>query len=129
MPAVTVEVRLDYTPEEGQKIIDAIHQAMMSALKTPNWDKTIRLVYHEPSRFSGPPDKTQRYTLVSFDMFQGRSIEAKRALYAAVVANLEQCGIPKDDVMIVLREHPVENWGIRGGLAACDIDVGFKIDV
>ena len=129
MPAVTVEVRYGYTPDQEQKIIDSIHQAIMSALKTPDWDKTIRLICHDPKRFSGPPDKTERYTLVSFDMFRGRSIEAKRALYAAVVANLEQCEIPRDDVMIVLREHPVENWGIRGGLAACDIDVGFKINV
>lgn len=129
MPAVTVEVRYNYTPQQEQEIMDAIHHAMMTALKTPAWDKTIRLICHDPKRFSSPPDKTEKYTLVSFDMFQGRSIEAKRSLYAAIVANLELCNIPKNDVMIVLREHPVENWGIRGGHAACDIDMGFKIDV
>jgi len=45
------------------------------------------------------------------------------------VANLQECGIPKEEVMILLREHPVENWGIRGGQAACDVDVGFKVNV
>jgi hypothetical protein len=33
------------------------------------------------------------------------------------------------DVFIVLQEVPVENWGLRGGIAATDIDFGFKIEV
>lgn len=32
-------------------------------------------------------------------------------------------------VVILLREVSTENWGIRGGLAACDVDIGFKVDV
>jgi phenylpyruvate tautomerase PptA (4-oxalocrotonate tautomerase family) len=28
----------------------------------------------------------------------------------------------------LLRESPPENWGI-GGRAACDVDLGFKINV
>jgi phenylpyruvate tautomerase PptA (4-oxalocrotonate tautomerase family) len=129
MPAATVEVRYNYTPEQETQIIDAIHRAMMSALKTPDWDRTIRLICHDPRRFSVDIGKGERYTLVIFDMFQGRSIEAKRALYTAIVANLQECGIPKEEVMILLREHPAENWGIRGGQAACDVDVGFKVNV
>jgi hypothetical protein len=30
---------------------------------------------------------------------------------------------------IILREIPKENWGIRGGQAGCDIELGFKIEV
>ncbi len=129
MPAVTVEVRVRYSKEEEIKIIDAVHSAMMFALKTPDWDKTIRLVVHEPHRFTGPPSKNERYTLISVDMFAGRSLDAKRSLYAALVENLEEVGIPRDQVMIVLREHPTENWGVQGGKAASDVDVGFKINV
>jgi hypothetical protein len=32
-------------------------------------------------------------------------------------------------VLIVLHEPPLENWGIRGGQAATDVQLGFKIDV
>jgi hypothetical protein len=31
--------------------------------------------------------------------------------------------------MITLHELPRENWGIRGGQAATDVDLGFKVDV
>ena len=41
----------------------------------------------------------------------------------------EPFGIPKDHTMIILREIPTDNFGIRGGQAASDIDLGFKIDV
>jgi phenylpyruvate tautomerase PptA (4-oxalocrotonate tautomerase family) len=37
--------------------------------------------------------------------------------------------IPRDHVKILLREIPPENWGIRGGRAACDVELGFKVDV
>jgi hypothetical protein len=36
---------------------------------------------------------------------------------------------PKDRVLAVLHEPALENWGIRGGQAGCDIQLGFKIDV
>jgi phenylpyruvate tautomerase PptA (4-oxalocrotonate tautomerase family) len=69
------------------------------------------------------------YVLISIDAFAGRSLEAKRSLYAAIVRNLDPLGIPKDHVTILLREIATENWGIRGGQAACDVELGFKIEV
>ncbi|WP_286143875.1 hypothetical protein [Mycobacterium sp. D16R24] len=38
-------------------------------------------------------------------------------------------GTPPDHVTIVLRESVTENWGIRGGQVACDIDLGFDVNV
>nr|WP_212749443.1 hypothetical protein [Acinetobacter lwoffii] len=40
-----------------------------------------------------------------------------------------EIGIPADHILIHLRESALENWGIRGGQAACDVDLGFKVDV
>lgn len=129
MPAVTVEVRKHYSREQEAAIIDALHQAMMEALKTPQWDKNIRLVVHEPHRFASPPGKDERYTLVNVDLFAGRSIDAKRAFYQAIVRNLAGCGIPEDHVLILLREAAPENWGVRGGKPASEVDIGFEINI
>ena len=129
MPAVLIEVRWAYSMEQEVKIIDAVHAAMMTGIKTPEWDKNIRLVVHEPHRFAAPPDKSDQYTLVSFDMFEGRSLSAKRNLYTAIVENLELLGIPRNDVMILLREHPPENWGIKGGQVGSEVDLGFDVKV
>jgi hypothetical protein len=54
---------------------------------------------------------------------------AKRALYQAILRNLAALGVPALDIKIALIETPPENWGIRGGMPASEIDLGFKIDV
>ena len=94
-------------------------------------DRMVRLVVHAPHRFACPPDrsKPEYFTHISIDAFAGRSLAAKRILYRTLVENLAPFGIPADHVLIMLREIPAENWGVRGGQAACDIDLGFKIDV
>src|SRR6266545_2318517 len=62
-------------------------------------------------------------------VFPGRSVDAKRRLYRLLVENLEQAGVPRDRVLTVLHEPPLENWGIRGGQAANDVQLGFKTEV
>jgi phenylpyruvate tautomerase PptA (4-oxalocrotonate tautomerase family) len=102
---------------------------MMEALKIPVYDKTIRVVEYLPEYFSVPPGATENYTLVEIDMFSGRSMSTKKALYSVIVRNLGEQGIKPNDIKIVLREISAENWGIRGGIPASEVDLGFKIDV
>jgi hypothetical protein len=40
-------------------VIDAVHAALMEGIKTPAWDRTIRLVVREPHRFAKPPGKDE----------------------------------------------------------------------
>jgi 5-carboxymethyl-2-hydroxymuconate isomerase len=131
MPSVLIEVRKSYSREQEISLIEAVHAALREAFKIAPGDRNVRLVVHEPHRFACPParEKPEAYIHISIDAFAGRSIEAKRNLYRAIVTNLEPFGIPKDHVKILLREIPRENWGIRGGQAACDVDLGFKVDV
>lgn len=131
MPAVLVEVRCEHGRERELALMEAVHSALVEAFKIPDQDRTVRLMVHEPHRMMTLPglEHPELFTQVDIDAFEGRSIDAKRALYRAIVTNLEALGIPRSHVKILLRELPRENWGIRGGQAACDIDVGFKIDV
>ena len=131
MPTVLIEVRKPYTTEQEMGLMEAVHAALREAFKIKPGDRDVRLIVHEPHRFACPPacEKPEAFTLVGIDAFAGRSVDAKRNLYRAIVANLEPFGIPKNHVKIVLREQPRENWGIRGGQAGCDVDLGFKVDV
>jgi phenylpyruvate tautomerase PptA (4-oxalocrotonate tautomerase family) len=131
MPSVLIETRCERASEDESKIMEAVHLALREAFKIKADDKNVRLISHAPHRFACPPGKAtpELYTHISIDALAGRSMEAKRNLYKAIVANLESLGIPKDHVKILLREIPTTNWGVRGGQAASDIDLGFKIDV
>ncbi|TAJ50933.1 MAG: tautomerase family protein [Nevskiaceae bacterium] len=131
MPASLIEVRRAYTPDEETRLIDAVHTALVTAFRIPEADKTVRLLVHSPQRMACSPKLSQpeRFTLVSIDAFAGRSLDAKRALYQAIVSGLEPLGIPRDHVKVLLRELPRQNWGIRGGQAACDVELGFQVEV
>jgi phenylpyruvate tautomerase PptA (4-oxalocrotonate tautomerase family) len=131
VPSVLIEIRRSIPAEEECRLMEAVHSALREAFKILPGDRNVRLIVHEPHRFSCPPERSQPelYTHISIDAFAGRSLGAKRALYRGIVEKLEELGIPKDHVKILLRELPPENWGIRGGQAGCDVDLGFKIDV
>lgn len=131
MPSVLIEVRKHYTQEQEVALMEAVHAALRTAVKILPSDKNVRLVVHAPHRFACPPDRQrpESYTHISIDAFAGRSLDAKRVLYKSIVDNLAPLGIPGDHVKILLREITPENWGIRGGQAGCDVELGFKIEV
>jgi phenylpyruvate tautomerase PptA (4-oxalocrotonate tautomerase family) len=129
MPLVTIETRRGLRPETKRRMFDAVHAALMAAFKIPDDDRAQRLLEYAPEDLEIPPGRGEGFTIVTIEAFAGRSVEAKRALYGEIVTRLEEVGIPKPDVFIVLKEIPMENWGLRGGVAGCDIDFGFNIRV
>ncbi|MCH7307307.1 tautomerase family protein [Acinetobacter sp. NIPH 1852] len=131
MPSVVIEVRQKYSIEVELGIMEAVHSALREAFKIMPNDRNLRLVVHDAHRFQCPPEreKPEFFTLITIDCFVGRSLETKRLLYKTIVNNLEPFGVPKDHIMIILREIPADNFGIRGGQAACDVDLGFNVDV
>ena len=131
MPAVLIEVRRPYSPAEEAAIMDAVHAALVEAFQVPAHDRNIRLIAHDPARFASPPavEQPEFRTIVTIDCFAGRSVDAKRALYRAIADGLEAVGIPGKYVTTILHEIPRENWGLVGGLAAIDADLGFNVNV
>jgi phenylpyruvate tautomerase PptA (4-oxalocrotonate tautomerase family) len=129
MPLIRVEIREGWSRAEKARLLDAIHAAAVEALRIPDEDRTQTLTERLAEAFELPPGKSDRFTLVEVTMFAGRSLDAKRRLYRAVVMNLGRLGIPASDVLIVLHEVRLENWGIRGGTPASDVDLGFEVGV
>ena len=131
MPAVQIDIRQQYPHVIEIGIIDAVHNALREAFQLPETDRDIRLVVHEPHRFACPPHLLQPelFTFISIDCFAGRSLDTKRALYRLIVEKLHHFSIPSDHIKIILRESALENWGIQGGQAACDVDLGFQVNL
>jgi len=129
MPLAKIEVRKSRPANEIEDMIEAVYQAQREALKVPEGDRQIRYTEHKPEHFAVPPDKTENYTLVEFTLFPGRSLEAKRRLYQSIVRRFGELGIEPADVFIVLNEPPLANWGIRGGIPASEVELGFNLKV
>ena len=126
MPLVQIEVLKGRSASEKKALFDAVHDALVATVKIPEDDRVQRLIEHDKADFEAP---SAAFTIVRVTMFPGRSDEAKRALYKAIVGALESLGIPRNDVFIVLDEPPLENWGIRGGTPASEVDLGYELEV
>jgi hypothetical protein len=110
-------------------VLEAVQNALLSALKIPDYDRDIVLDLYEPDRRIVPTGRSERYTRIEVILFSGRSLNAKKSFYQAVVANLHELGVPASEIKIVLLEAPPEDWGLRGGQPASEIDLGFQINV
>lgn len=130
MPLVRVEILKGKNSEYKKALLDGIHKALVDILKIPEKDRIQRLYELDKENFELPPNKTEDFILIELIIFKGRSYETKRNLYKTIVDNLENTlGIKRTDVLVVLHEPPLENWGIAGGKPASEIDLGFKVDV
>lgn len=128
MPIIQIELIKGRSAEEKAAIHRAVHEAMVEAIKIPDHNHPQRIVEHEPEDFQVSPNGSGKFALITITMFPGRSDEAKRNLYQALVTRLEALGIPPADVFIVLQESELVNWGVRGGIPASEVDLGFEIN-
>jgi phenylpyruvate tautomerase PptA (4-oxalocrotonate tautomerase family) len=128
MPIVHVHLARGRALAERRAILDGVHAALVEAFRIPEQDRNQILHEHDPEHLES--SKGRAFTLIELTVFPGRSDDAKRALYAALVRNLQAApGIPPEQVLFVLHEPPLVDWGIRGGKAASDVDVGFSLKV
>jgi Tautomerase enzyme len=129
MPDILVEVRGNWLAGQQAGFLDVLHEAFVGALKYPPGDKLLRLIEHAPASYAIPHGMGEKFTRIEVVLFEGRSLDAKRALYQAAVQALRPFGVPPADVKIVLIEIPTANVGFRGGKAACDVDLGYALEV
>jgi phenylpyruvate tautomerase PptA (4-oxalocrotonate tautomerase family) len=129
MPQVRINMIKGRSQAEKLAVSRAVHEAMVKALGIPEADANHRIVEFEPEDWILPEGKSERFVLIEATLFAGRSKQAKGDFYAAATAGLEALGVPGDDVLIVLIEGPRENWGMRGGQRADQIDMGYRVGV
>jgi phenylpyruvate tautomerase PptA (4-oxalocrotonate tautomerase family) len=129
MPLVRVSRRQGFTAAENQRLLGAVHAALVEAFKIPETDRHQQLLELDAAHFEIPPERGLAYTLVEITAFPGRSLAAKRVLYQALARRCEAAGVPPRDLFVVLLEPPLESWSPRDGVASVDRMPGFKLDV
>jgi phenylpyruvate tautomerase PptA (4-oxalocrotonate tautomerase family) len=129
MPLVKIEIEKGFDPVYHKAILDGVHEALVYSLGIPDQDRRQRLYELEKACFEHS-GRSKQYTIIEITMFKGRSFDSKKALYKTIVDKLGQDpGIPGNDITIVIHEPSLENWGIRGGLPASEVDIGFDIHI
>ncbi|MDZ5603145.1 tautomerase family protein [Pseudomonas sp. RP23018S] len=129
MPIVRIEDGVQRHAEQKHAVIETVYACLREVFGVS--DEELQARYHclAPQDWRTPGDRAQ-YLHVQITVFAGRTLATKRRLYQQVSERLAALlKIPADAVLVLLDEHPAQNWGMRGGVAACDIDFGYDVEV
>jgi 5-carboxymethyl-2-hydroxymuconate isomerase len=105
MPLVRLEVRQGRSATQKQALLQAAHAALAEALGIPDYDRMQRIVEHARDDFELPPGSSD-FVLVEVTMFAGRSRQAKRLLYQALVRNFGTLGVAPPTSSSCCRSRP-----------------------
>lgn len=99
--------------------------SVATVLQLPENDRNIRLIEYKPEFFSL---KKPYEILIEISLFKGRTTATKKLLYQTITENLQEIRIKKEQIFILLNEQPLENWGVRGGIPASEIQLDFEVN-
>ena len=122
MPLVRMTLSAGRPAAERRKMADAVHKALVDTASIPADDR-FQVVQEVPAdgliwdpsflRQSRSP----QIVFIEITLNAGRTVEVKKALYAAIAAGLAKAaGVRADDVLVNLVEVPRENWSFGGGV-------------
>ena len=122
MPLVRITVARGLGAERLSAMGAAVHQALVTVANAPADDRfqVIEEVAPEGLVFSPSYlgiDHRAPLAFIQVFMNAGRTVEVKKALYAALAdAVAATVPIRREDVIVNLVEVPRENWSFGGGL-------------
>ena len=112
-----------------RRLSDVIHACVVEALDYPVDKRFHRFFPLAPDDFYYPAGRSDRYTIVEISMFEGRTVETKKALirllFERANAHLQ---LSSQDLEITIVETPQHNWGIRG-LPGDELELTYKVAV
>jgi 4-oxalocrotonate tautomerase family enzyme len=127
MPLVKIELRQGRDEKTLIQLQTIVMDCIVECLGLPNNDRNIRLQEYPDYAFSM---KQPYEIIIEISLFSGRTKETKKKLFQTIVTRLQDSlNIQKESVFILLNEQPQENWGVRGGIPANDVNVGFKVNI
>ena len=115
--------------EARDRLSRIIHTCAVDALGLPGDKRFHRFFGLDARDFIYPEGRSGRYTIVEVSMFEGRSIEAKKAFIRLLYQRAKaEIALEPADLEITIFETPRANWGIRG-LPGDELTLGYKVEV
>jgi phenylpyruvate tautomerase PptA (4-oxalocrotonate tautomerase family) len=123
VPFTRIEIRRGKPPEYREALLDVVYTTLRETMNVPDGDRFQVLTEHEPENLDISRDylgieRSAEAIVIQITLNAGRSVEMKKAFYAALTAALqERIGIRSEDVTVSLVEVAKENWSFGNGLA------------
>lgn len=121
MPLVRLDLPQNLA-DQARPIADAVHSALVSAIGIPADDRFQVINLHDPAHLIIDANylgiaRSPNALIVQIYLRQGRTVDLKKALYAAIAANLVALGLRAEDVLVSLSENDLPDWSFGLGLA------------
>lgn len=128
MPLVRVEIIKGKSHDYKKKLLQTIHESLMGTLGIEDDDRFQRLYELDSDYFERRASKTTQFTLIELTLLPGRSTELKRSVIKEITASLgAQLKIEPADIIILINEPPLENWGCYGNQAS-EMELDYKLN-
>lgn len=112
-----------------KKLSDVIHSCVVDVFQYPVDKRFHRFFPLEEEDFYYPEGRTEKYTIIEINIFEGRSVEAKKNLIRLLFERIEnELNVLPEDIEITIFETPKHNWGIRG-VPGDDLILNYKVKI
>ncbi|MGB4115505.1 MAG: tautomerase family protein [Polaromonas sp.] len=123
MPFVHISLPHNTFPQDVTAVADALHNALVATFNVPEPDRFQTIHRYCQGELICTPEflgvqHSAHVVFVQISCSPGRSLDAKRALYAKIAADIARSSSFKpEDVIINLLETHRENWSFGLGVA------------
>ncbi len=123
MPFSQISLQKGTTQEFRSTLMEEVYLAMREAIAIPEDDRFATITELEPGNFNNSGnyagvERSENIVFIQITLNAGRSVEAKKALYAAIARRLhDELGVRPEDVVVNLVEVAAEDWSLGNGIA------------
>lgn len=123
MPFTQISLQKGTSGEFRTALMEEVYLAMRESIAIPEDDRFATITELEPGNFNNSGDyagisRSENVVFIRITLNEGRSVELKKALYAAIAKRLSaNPGVRPEDIVISLVEVPKENWSLGNGIA------------
>jgi phenylpyruvate tautomerase PptA (4-oxalocrotonate tautomerase family) len=123
MPLVRIDLTEGRSAAQIAALGDAVHRAIVETIDVPPLDRFQIITAHPPGFLIADPEylgvkRSKDVVVIQISLNEGRTVEKKKALYAAIVRNLAaDAGFRPEDVLVNLLEVTKADWSFGNGVA------------
>lgn len=120
MPVIKIEMGNKWKIETALQVKNIVMDEVRNAFSLKPSDRNIKVIRYDQDLF----ELNDPYEIfIEIQLISGRSKEFKRSLYKSIVDSIDEKTLFKrGNILIFLNEQPAENWAVKGGFMADDIN-------
>ncbi len=121
MPFVRIDLMAHFSKTMRREIADAVHEALIAAVGIPPDDRFQIVTAQADSIIYDPAylgiQRSDNIVMIEIHLSVGRTLEIKKALFAAIKDRVVALGLRAEDIMVHLVETQAVNWSFGNGIA------------